>query len=222
MNYKELSLDEAARWVRKEKRKWQTVRLINPDENREILISPEGFRYGDFCQRKGGNGYDDCQNFRACHMKEKVYARIRQGNRMVQIRTTPFRLITESGVQVPVVMKCMYSRPATGQEMSRVQSFSSHRHAGGQGRDSLTGLLNKRGFCRRVRKELMKNRQENYVMITLNIHNFRLIRELYGEGKANRVLMILAGRIREGLSEHSYAARIYGDEFAIFLPCRGL
>lgn len=51
---------------------------------------------------------------------------------------------------------------------------------------------------------------------------FRLIRELYGEGKANRVLMILARRIREGLSEHSYAARIYGDEFAIFLPCRGL
>ena len=32
------------------------------------------------------------------------------------------------------------------------------------------------------------------------------------------MLMILAGRIREGLSEHSYAARIYGDEFAIF--CR--
>lgn len=218
MNYKELSLDEAVRWVRKEKRKWQTVRLINPDEKREILISPEGFRYGDFCQRKGGNGCDDCQNFRACHMEEKVYARIRQGNRMVQIRTTPFRLITESGVQVPVVMKCMYSRPATGQEMNRVQSFSSHWHAGGQGRDSLTGLLNKRGFCRRVRKELMKNRQENYVMITLNIHNFRLIGELYGEGKANRVLMILAGRIREGLSEHSYAARIYGDEFAIF--CR--
>ena len=30
--------------------------------------------------------------------------------------------------------------------------------------------------------------------------------------------MILAGRIREGLSAHSYAARIYGDEFAIF--CR--
>lgn len=55
-------------------------------------------------------------------------------------------------------------------------------------------------------------------MITLNIHNFRLIGELYGEGRANRVLMILAGRIREGLSENSYAARIYGDEFAIF--CR--
>lgn len=32
------------------------------------------------------------------------------------------------------------------------------------------------------------------------------------------MLMILAGRIREGLSENSYAARIYGDEFAIF--CR--
>ena len=36
VNYKELSLDEAARWVRQEKRKWQTIRLINPDENREI------------------------------------------------------------------------------------------------------------------------------------------------------------------------------------------
>ena len=77
MNYKELSLDEAVRWVRKEKRKWQTVRLINPDEKREILISPEGFRYGDFCQRKGGNGCDACQNFCACHMEEKVHARIR-------------------------------------------------------------------------------------------------------------------------------------------------
>ena len=151
-------------------------------------------------------------------MEEKVYARIRQGNQMVQIRTTPFRLMTESGVQGPVVMECMHSRPATGREMNWVQTFSSRRYMGGQGRDSLTGLLNKRGFCRRVRKELMKKRQENYVMITLNIHTFRLIGELYGEGKANRVLMILAGRIREGLSENSYAARIYGDEFAIF--CR--
>lgn len=123
-------------------------------------------------------------------MEEKVYARIRQGNQMVQIRTTPFRLMTESGVQVPVVMECMHSRPATGREMNRVQSLSSRRNTVGQGRDSLTGFLNKRGFCG----------------------------ELYGEGKANRVLMILAGRIREGLSEHSYAARIYGDEFAIF--CR--
>lgn len=42
MNYKELSLDEAARWVRQEKRKWQTIRLINPDENREIVVTPEG------------------------------------------------------------------------------------------------------------------------------------------------------------------------------------
>ncbi|WP_337740458.1 hypothetical protein, partial [Allisonella histaminiformans] len=146
MNYKELSLDEAARWVRQEKRKWQTVRLINPDENREIVISPEGFRYGDFCQRKGRNGCDACRNFHACHMEEKVYARIRQGNQMVQIRTTSFRLMTESGVQVPVVMECMHSRPATGREMNWVQTFSSCRHMGGQGRDSLTGLLNKRGF----------------------------------------------------------------------------
>ena len=218
VNYKELSLDEAARWVRQEKRKWQTVRLINPDENREIVVTPEGFQYGDFCQRKDRNGCDACWNFRACHMEEKVYARIRKGNQMLQIRTTPFRLMTESGVQVPVVMECMHSRPATGQEMNRVQSLSSRRNTVGQGRDSLTGLLNKRGFCRRVRKELMKQQQENYVIITLNIHNFQLIGELYGEGKANRVLMILAGRIREGLSGHSYAARIYGDEFAIF--CR--
>lgn len=218
VNYKELSLDEAARWVRQEKRKWQTVRLINPDENRKIVVTPEGFRYGDFCQRKDRNGCAACWNFRACHMEEKVYARIRKGNQMLQIRTTPFRLMTESGVQVPVVMECMHSRPATGQEMNRVQSLSSRRNTVGQGRDSLTGLLNKRGFCRRVRKELMKQQQENYVIITLNIHNFRLIGELYGEGKANRVLMILAGRIREGLSDHSYAARIYGDEFAIF--CR--
>lgn len=218
VNYKELSLDEAARWVRQEKRKWQTIRLINPDENREIVVTPEGFQYGDFCQRKDRNGCDACWNFRACHMEEKVYARIRKGNQMLQIRTTPFRLMTESGVQVPVVMECMHSRPATGQEMNRVQSLSFRRNTVGQGRDSLTGFLNKRGFCRRVRKELMKQQQENYVMITLNIHNFRLIGELYGEGKANRVLMILAGRIREGLSAHSYAARIYGDEFAIF--CR--
>lgn len=218
VNYKELSLDEAARWVRQEKRKWQTVRLINPDENREIVVTPEGFQYGDFCQRKDRNGCAACWNFRACHMEEKVYARIRKGNQMLQIRTTPFRLMTESGVQVPVVMECMHSRPATGPEMNRVQSLSSRRNTVGQGRDSLTGLLNKRGFCRRVRKELMKQQQKNYVIITLNIHNFRLIGELYGEGKANRVLMILAGRIREGLSGHSYAARIYGDEFAIF--CR--
>ena len=142
--------------MRQEKRKWQTVRLINPDENREIVISPEGFRYGDFCQRKGRNGCDACRNFCACHMEEKVYARIRQGNQMVQIRTTPFRLMTESGVQVPVVMECMHSRPAPGREMNWVQTFSSRRYMGGQGRDSLTGLLNKRGFCRRVRKELMK------------------------------------------------------------------
>ena len=51
---------------------------------------------------------------------------------MLQIRTTPFRLMTESGGQVPVVMECMHSRPATGQEMNRVQSLS-RRNTVGQG-----------------------------------------------------------------------------------------
>lgn len=76
-------------------------------------------------------------------MEEKVYARIRQGNQMVQIRTTPFRLMTESGVQVPVVMECMHSRPATGREMNWVQTFSSRRHMGGQGGRTGAGLAHR-------------------------------------------------------------------------------
>lgn len=81
--------------------------------------------------------------------------------------------------------------------------------------DSLTGLLNRREFERRLR-EFLANRSpgtERYVAF-IDLDRFKLINDNAGHHAGDTVLQRVAGILRQQLPEGQVIARMGGDEFA--------
>jgi diguanylate cyclase (GGDEF)-like protein len=85
--------------------------------------------------------------------------------------------------------------------------------------DELTGLINRRGFMRELRRALADaKRQDNQgVLAYLDVDGFKLVNDEYGHHAGDellhRVAEILAGNIRTT----DVVARLGGDEFAALL-----
>jgi diguanylate cyclase (GGDEF)-like protein len=86
--------------------------------------------------------------------------------------------------------------------------------------DTLTGLLNRRGFDERARLELAHARRDgrSIAVVAFDIDYFKRINDEWGHETGDRVL----ARIGLLLASHSrdidVAARIGGEEFAVLLP----
>jgi diguanylate cyclase (GGDEF)-like protein/putative nucleotidyltransferase with HDIG domain len=82
--------------------------------------------------------------------------------------------------------------------------------------DPLTGLGNHRHFQERLQRELI-NAQETQTPLALcliDIDDFKRINDKFGHPEGDRVLGLVAGRLRQG----GEAFRLGGDEFAVLLP----
>jgi len=87
--------------------------------------------------------------------------------------------------------------------------------------DSLTGLLNRRGFDDRLEAELERAAEERapLSLCVLDCDEFKSVNDRGGHERGDRVLADL-GAILGGLLEPGdAAARLGGDEFAVMLPC---
>jgi diguanylate cyclase (GGDEF)-like protein len=86
--------------------------------------------------------------------------------------------------------------------------------------DSLTGLLNRRGFEERSALELAHSRREGHAIavVMFDVDHFKRINDGWGHEMGDRVLV----RIGELLATHArdvdVAARIGGEEFVVLLP----
>ncbi|WP_232818590.1 putative bifunctional diguanylate cyclase/phosphodiesterase [Exiguobacterium flavidum] len=86
--------------------------------------------------------------------------------------------------------------------------------------DSLTGLLNRNGFERKMTSAV--NRSEAGELVTLSVRQFRRINDMYGHTYGDEVLRQMAGRLRRYFVGTASAARIGGDEFAILVYRQGI
>ena len=82
--------------------------------------------------------------------------------------------------------------------------------------DTLTGLLNRSAFVRRVRETLATERRLCAVLF-LDLDDFKPINDTYGHGVGDRLLQALATRIQSEIRPSDLACRLGGDEFAVFL-----
>jgi diguanylate cyclase (GGDEF)-like protein len=86
--------------------------------------------------------------------------------------------------------------------------------------DPLTGLNNRRLFNETFDKEL--NRARRYAqplsLVTLDLHRFKEVNDLYGHPRGDEVLRATAATLRKALRTSDSAFRIGGDEFALLLP----
>ncbi len=84
-------------------------------------------------------------------------------------------------------------------------------------RDSLTGLLNRRGAIDTIGKLLPRNQASN-AMLLVDVDNLKMINDLRGHATGDAVIALTAEVVRESVSAGDQCARFGGDEFLIFAP----
>ena len=84
-------------------------------------------------------------------------------------------------------------------------------------RDSLTGLLNRRGAIDSIGKSLARHQGSN-AMLLIDVDNLKMINDLRGHATGDAVIALTAEAVREGVREGGVCARFGGDEFLIFAP----
>ncbi|WP_143412180.1 EAL domain-containing protein [Arabiibacter massiliensis] len=85
-------------------------------------------------------------------------------------------------------------------------------------RDALTGLANRQGFNRAVRRLIDENPQERFVILYGDIDRFKVFNDRFGAEAGDRLLAAVASQIASLLPEHAVAARLRADHFAACLP----
>ena len=85
--------------------------------------------------------------------------------------------------------------------------------------DRLTGLPNRLHFERHV-KERIASGVPSALLVLVDIRSFRVVNSLYGQAKGDEILQTLGKLIQGDLTEHQFAARMGGDEFAIWVEDR--
>ena len=86
--------------------------------------------------------------------------------------------------------------------------------------DPLTGLMNRRAMMERFEYQL-SHYQRNRIPFTVlmgDIDHFKQINDTCGHAEGDRVLISIAGKIRENLRSQDLLARWGGEEFLILLP----
>lgn len=85
-------------------------------------------------------------------------------------------------------------------------------------RDTLTNLYNKQAFCHKIQHVLHRNPDAEYAVMAFDIVNFKLINDTYGTPEGDKLLRYVGEAIHAVLAgkEH-FAARVYADQFLIFL-----
>ncbi|MEY1673697.1 diguanylate cyclase [Gordonia sp. ABKF26] len=81
--------------------------------------------------------------------------------------------------------------------------------------DSLTGLLNRRGFIYAATTMLRRNPAVPFALIAADVDRFKGINDEHGHATGDDVLQRVAEILQGAKAEHAVVARLGGDEFAI-------
>jgi diguanylate cyclase (GGDEF)-like protein len=83
--------------------------------------------------------------------------------------------------------------------------------------DNLTGLPNRNFFHARL-KSLAENPENAFLLLYIDLDNFKSVNDVYGHGAGDELLVKAASRLTACCRDHDFVARLGGDEFAIIWP----
>jgi diguanylate cyclase (GGDEF)-like protein len=92
---------------------------------------------------------------------------------------------------------------------SRLQFFADH--------DSLTGLLNRRGFDTHLEQAVIASKNRNICCAYIDLDRFKLVNDLFGHMAGDQILREMARRTRTVIHPPHVIARVGGDEFVIVM-----
>lgn len=86
-------------------------------------------------------------------------------------------------------------------------------------RDTLTDLLNRRGFAASVkrRRETAREKGHATALLMMDIDHFKRVNDTYGHDVGDQVLMSIAQRLSVGIMEYDLVCRWGGEELLVFL-----
>ncbi|CAN5237836.1 bifunctional diguanylate cyclase/phosphodiesterase [soil metagenome] len=83
--------------------------------------------------------------------------------------------------------------------------------------DVLTGLPNRAQFTERLRLASREASAHSVALLYMDIDGFKAVNDVFGHSFGDRLLLAVAGRLRDSLAEEDFVARLGGDEFVVVL-----
>ncbi len=83
--------------------------------------------------------------------------------------------------------------------------------------DELTDVYNRKRFFEEVEKKLKEETDIAHVMVCIDVKDFSVVNDLFGEKTGNQILQRIAGLMRRDASETTVYGRLESDHFAMFM-----
>ncbi|MCR5203062.1 MAG: EAL domain-containing protein [Lachnospiraceae bacterium] len=209
--------DELVQLMEKMRSIYDLVRIVDPEECREISISTEGeLSVGNLCYSTWDTAQrcKNCSSYKACMSGTRVEKTEIHNNNTYHVLVIPVDFIIANGVQVTYAMECITVTKGVsnigGTEKARFDKENDVSLY-----DYKTNLFNFEGFLKHTREFINRKPDVEKVIIAYNVRGFKVINEMYGKATATEVLMRMATILRGKCDDDEVCARIKGDQFAI-------
>ncbi|HTW10523.1 MAG TPA: EAL domain-containing protein [Acidimicrobiales bacterium] len=103
------------------------------------------------------------------------------------------------------------------QDLAESEALTRHKAY----HDDLTGLANRALLGLRLREALTSappGGERNVALLLLDLHDFKLVNDAVGHTTADKILVVIAGRLLGCARDCDTVARLSGDEFAVLVP----
>ena len=84
--------------------------------------------------------------------------------------------------------------------------------------DSLTGLYTREYLFERIRKTIAQNPWTHYYVAFLNVRNFKIINDIFGNAFGDHALKYIANSLHDNLPRTCLYGRLSGDTFGFLIP----
>lgn len=137
-----------------------------------------------------------------------------QGMRVVELELEALAQQMRKGVIVP---DAQYERPLVDESIDRMVRKVYDQLSWASTHDELTGLLSRREFERTLEQQLAM-REDERVLVRLDIRQFRLLNDTAGHQAGDKALRMVADELKAHVGDGMPLARLEGNEFACMLP----